>query len=168
MFKRDVYNIRAQIKRARQAAGQPLDMNTSLSGDQQTSHADAEPSSHPQSHPLPPAQQLPEQHSDRHPQQHPQQQIVQGAAQHERDGFSQIDPILIAQCNSALEQVPQVQAEEQQSELDRLRKEVESLRHALGLRTKEVEEKNAENENLRGQLELANVALYNRQGEGER
>lgn len=165
MFKRDVYNIRAQIKRARQAAGQPLDMNTSLSGDQQTPHADPESSSHPQSHP--PAQQLPEQHPDRHPQQHPQQQIVQGAVQHERDGFSQIDPILIAQCNSALEQVPQVQAEDQQSEIDRLRKEVESLRHALGLRTKEVEEKNAENENLRGQLELANVALYNRQGEGE-
>lgn len=147
IFKRDVYNIRAQIKRARKAAGQQLGENLALSDEDENPPSDAERSS--SSHPAlrPPSHAQPPHTPHTHGQQ-------------ERENFSQIDPSLIAQCNSALENVPR--DDEEESEVDRLRRELSNLRNALASRTKEVEEKNAENQSLRVQLELANMALYER------
>ncbi|KAF2241612.1 hypothetical protein BU26DRAFT_525108 [Trematosphaeria pertusa] len=143
IFKRDVYNIRAQIKRARKAAGEQLGEGLDDSdneGEEETQDQDGQPNSNQQ---RPPGQD----------------------ENHEGDGndrnYSQIDPTLIAQCNSALNNMPR----QEESEVDRLKREVAELRKALAQRTKEVEEKNSENESLRVQVELANMALYNERGD---
>lgn len=146
IFKRDVYNIRAQIKRARKAAGQQLGENLALSDDEENMPSDVEDSPHI--------------HSEL--QQHQDSSASHESAMQGGGDFAQIDPGLIAQCNAALENMPRQQDEE--SELEQLRREVGSLRHALSRRTKELEEKNAENESLRVQLEIANMALYNERG----
>ncbi|KAL1610019.1 hypothetical protein SLS60_001684 [Paraconiothyrium brasiliense] len=146
IFKRDVYNIRAQIKRARKAAGQQLGEDLAVSDEEENNPSDAEESLRAQSS-----------HRQHNP--HPNSQ---DNSNQERGGFAQIDPGLIAQCNSALENVPRQEGEE--SEVDQLRREVSTLRYALSLRTKEVEKKNEENETLRVQLEIANMALYNERG----
>jgi hypothetical protein len=135
IFKRDVYNIRAQIKRARKAAGQQLGENLALSEDEE-GFSDEDQSSHAHHHDYPPASQ---DHGDQ-----------------ERGGFARIDPSLIAQCNSALENVPR--SEDEETELERLRREVGGLRNALTLSAKEIEEKNAEIENLRMQVEIASMS----------
>ncbi|KAF1974761.1 hypothetical protein BU23DRAFT_579526 [Bimuria novae-zelandiae CBS 107.79] len=145
IFKRDIYNIRSQIKRARKAAGQQLGENLSLSDDDAGARSDTEGSLH--SHPslrIPSQARQPSIHNDE---------------DRDRGSFSQIDPSLVAQCNSALKNVQQ--HKDEGSEADHLRKEVGSLREALEQRTKEVEEKNEENENLRVQLE---IALYEKGG----
>jgi hypothetical protein len=134
IFKRDVYNIRAQIKRARKAAGQQLGENLALSDDEDGT-SDADQSSRAHHHVYLPA---PPDNSDQ-----------------ERGSFAQIDPSLIAQCNSALENVPR--SEDEETELERLRREVGGLRNALMLSAKELEEKNAEIENLRVQVEIASM-----------
>ncbi|KAJ4305519.1 Transcription factor rbf1 (RPG-box-binding factor) (Repressor-activator protein 1) [Kalmusia sp. IMI 367209] len=144
IFKRDVYNIRAQIKRARKAAGQEL-------GEGLVS--DSEPGSDVDESPRPPL------HTHSHPEQPTHASSTPQGDTQER-GFSQVDPSLIAQCNSALENIPLAE----DSELDTLRQEVDDLRRALAQKTKETEEKHAENESLRVQLELANMALYNERG----
>ncbi|OAG08407.1 uncharacterized protein CC84DRAFT_1162364 [Paraphaeosphaeria sporulosa] len=138
IFKRDVYNIRAQIKRARKAAGQQLGENLTLSDDEENelSEAEGSPHAHPNIH-------------------HNYASAAHDHNDQVRAGFAQIDPSLIAQCNSALEAVPR--SEDEETELERLRREVGGLRHALMLRTKEVEEKNAEIENLRVQVEIGNI-----------
>ena len=154
IFKRDIYNIRAQLRRARRAADQQLGDKLLLSEDKETPNSDAEHD----------PQLQPEPHLEQQLNPPPQQHIApDGTDQHEQDGLSRIDPSLIAQCNSALEQVSRSAGE---SELDRLRGQVSSLQHELELRTKELEEKNAVNEMLKNQLELANMALYNRQDHG--
>lgn len=113
IFKRDVYNIRAQIKRARKAAGQ----------------------------------QIGEGLDDSENEIEEEQELLD----------SEIDPTLIAQCNSALKNVKQ----HEESEVARLRKEVEELRQVLMQRNKEMDEKESENETLKVQVQLATVALYN-------
>ncbi|KAF9739924.1 hypothetical protein PMIN02_000466 [Paraphaeosphaeria minitans] len=138
IFKRDVYNIRAQIKRARKAVGQQLGENLALSDYEEHALSDAEASPHA----------LPTIH-------HTYFSASHDHGDHARGGFAQIDPNLIEQCNSALEAVPR--SEDEKTELERLRREVGGLRHALMLRTKEVEEKNAEVENLRVQIEIGNM-----------
>ncbi|KAJ4350128.1 uncharacterized protein N0V89_008749 [Didymosphaeria variabile] len=143
IFKRDVYNIRAQIKRTRKAAGQQVGENLAISDDEENNPSDAEVSLHAQSS----LRQYP---------------TSQDNGNEERGGFAQIDPGLIAQCNSALENVQRPEGEE--SELDQLRREISTLRYVLSSRTKEVEKKNEENETLRVQLEIANMALYNERG----
>ncbi|KAF2445261.1 hypothetical protein P171DRAFT_431979 [Karstenula rhodostoma CBS 690.94] len=139
IFKRDVYNIRAQIKRARKAAGQQLGENLAFSDDDEDGLSDAEVllHAHPNVH------------------HHGYASVSHDNSDQARAGFAQIDPSLIAQCNSALEAVPR--GDDEETELERLRQEVGGLRHALMMRTKEVEEKNAEIENLRVQVELANM-----------
>jgi hypothetical protein len=113
IFKRDVYNIRAQIKRARKAAGQQVGEGLDDSDNE---------------------------------------------IEEEREVLDpEIDPNLVAQCNSALQNVKQ----HEENEVIRLRKEVEDLRQALIQRNKELEDKNSENESLKVQVEMAHMALYN-------
>lgn len=152
IFKRDIYNIRAQIKKARHAAGQQIGETLSLSdNDEEYPRENAEGS--------------PYEHPPSHTPSHAEQGLEGGRPGNEERGeFSRIDPSLIAQCNSALENAPPAEGED--SQLEMLRREVGSLRHALELKTKEVEQKDAENESLRVQLELVNMALYNGRGSG--
>ncbi|KAF2016286.1 hypothetical protein BU24DRAFT_422628 [Aaosphaeria arxii CBS 175.79] len=142
IFKRDIYNIRAQIKRARKAAGQ--EVGEGLTGDEdEGEHERASNPSHR-------SQDIPQMSQE------PREEIRGGAIAPPR-AFPEIDPMLVAQCNDALQHVTR----QEETEVERLRKEVTELRQALAQRTREVEEKNSENESLRVQVELANVALYN-------
>lgn len=133
IFKRDVYNIRAQIKRARKAAGQQL--GEGLDDSDNEEELDDE--------------------GRRESDVRPDPQLVNQEATPNDRSFSQIDPTLIAQCNSALKNIPH----QEESEVERLRREVVELRQALAQRTKDLEERNSENESLRVQVELAYRAL---------
>jgi hypothetical protein len=144
IFKRDVYNIRAQIKRARKAANQPLGAGLDDSDNEEDVDGDMEVSGE-----RPSAAHSSAQGSNA--------RLPTHTSNHD---FSQIDPNLIAQCNSALKNIPP----KQESEVERLRREVVELRQALAQRTKELELKNGENQELRVQVELANLALYNERG----
>jgi hypothetical protein len=132
IFKRDVYNIRAQIKRARKAAGQEIGEGLDDSDD------DADMERHDKRN----------EHSRR-----VEQHTTEPAAR----AFAEIDPMLVAQCNDALRNVTR----QEESDVDRLRRENEELRQALQRRTQEVEQKNGEIESLKVQVELAHMALYN-------
>lgn len=134
IFKRDVYNIRAQIKRARKAAGQQLGEGLD--------DIDNEGSEVPDGEEGPDTQGA---------------QLVREAG---HKSFPEIDPMLVAQCNDALRNVTQ----QEESEVARLRRENAELQHALARRMKELEEKDGEIESLRVQIELANLALYNERG----
>jgi hypothetical protein len=144
IYKRDVYNIRAQIKRARKAAGQEIGegLNDSehegamgvVGFDQSSLQQDLAEAPH----------------------------MPSSRSEQDRNGrgFSEIDPMLVAQCNDALRTVTQ----QEESELERLRRQNEELRQALHQRTKELEEKTRENESLRVQFEMAHMAIYNGRG----
>jgi hypothetical protein len=140
IFKRDVYNIRAQIKRARKAAGQQIGEGLNDSENEEATEGFT----------------LDGQNDDtpRQDQSHGNTNDLGGR------NFSEIDPVLVAQCNDALKNVTR----QEESEVERLRKEVQQLRQALAQRTKQLEEKNSENESLRVQVEIANMALYNERG----
>jgi flagellar biosynthesis GTPase FlhF len=133
IFKRDVYNIRAQIKRARKAAGQQIGDGLDESEEEEGAETLDSPLSNARSQRANPSEE-------------------------EKSGkeCSEIDPTLVAQCSDALQNVNR-----QETETHRLRDEVSELREALAQRTKEVEERDAEIESLRAQLGLANMALYN-------
>lgn len=163
IFKRDVYNIRAQIKRARKAAGQQLgeglnegddvsDENIEDMGPQGAATEDMSP--------------------------------AQGDADPDVDrGFSQIDPSLIAQCNSALKNMPRslesaalpMDTDDtpvppphqpplvEETEVERLRREVIELRTALAQKSQELAITDAVNRTLRTRLEGFGV----RDAEGE-
>jgi hypothetical protein len=136
IFKRDVYNIRAQIKRARRAAGQEL-------GEGLDSEDEGEDT----------WQDRPDGSSELAQQDHGRDQ------EEDRRSYSEIDPTLVAQCSDALKKVTR-----QEGEVIALREEVKTLQRALTQRTKELEGKEAEIESLRAQLGLANMALYNASG----
>ncbi|KAF2191383.1 hypothetical protein K469DRAFT_720388 [Zopfia rhizophila CBS 207.26] len=131
IFKRDVYNIRAQIKRARKAAGQQI-------GEGLDENDDSELMDH---------DQIPDEGG--HEQEQGQEEVDEG----DRD-FPEIDPLLVAQCNDALRNVSQQQ---QESEVERLRREVEELRRALEEMNREVNEKSSENQRLRVELEAVKM-----------
>jgi hypothetical protein len=142
IFKRDVYNIRAQIKRARKAAGQQLgegldESDIEEAGDEAQAEANARNQGH----------------------------NAQGSNRNRH--FSQIDPTLVEQCNSALQNIPsreQPEVDYLRREVQYLRGEVAELRNALAQRTKELNDKNSENDSLRVQVELDHMALYNDRG----
>ncbi|KAF2865877.1 hypothetical protein BDV95DRAFT_585257 [Massariosphaeria phaeospora] len=151
IFKRDVYNIRAQIKRARKAANQQIgeglgDDDDSESEDGMELSTDKHTGQNPYN----------DQYDDEHD--HDQNQDHQLAEIPQT--YAQIDPLLVAQCNST----PNNLSQQGDSEVDRLRREVQELRRVLAQCNKELEEKNGENESLRVQVELANMALYNERG----
>lgn len=139
IFKRDVYNIRAQIKRARKAAGQELGEGLDSEEEDEDAWQDGPDGSNELAQPDPARNSL-----------------------DDRRSCSEIDPTLVAQCSDALKKVTRQESESEAIAL--LRKENDELRGALTQRTKELGEKDAEIERLRGQLGLANMALYSARG----
>jgi hypothetical protein len=144
IFKRDVYNIRARIKQARKDAGQQVGPGLDDSDNEDDRECDGKPK---------------EQHPDAARPSAPNPNLTP-ASSNATQNLSRIDPTLIAQCNSALKNMPV----KQESEVERLQREVRELQQELAQRTKELEQKNSENEGLRMQVELANMALYNEKG----
>lgn len=65
--------------------------------------------------------------------------------------LSEIDPMLVAQCDEALRNVG---LQQQNAEITKLKREVDMLRRELEFRTKEAEEKDAENQRLRVELDV--------------
>ncbi|OCK79287.1 hypothetical protein K432DRAFT_383211 [Lepidopterella palustris CBS 459.81] len=129
IFKRDVYNIRAQIKRARKSAGEEVGEGMMDDADMMLT---------------PPSVGIPE----------------PGSGCGSSNRFPEIDPLLVAQCNDALRNV----GEAQESEVERLRRENEELRVALGAKGKDAEEKAIENQRLKVELEMVRLeVMYNRQ-----
>jgi hypothetical protein len=149
IFKRDVYNIRSQIKRARKAAGQPLGAGLDSDDDENADEAQAHQN------------QIRTDKASSAQSTGARLDNSNGDINHSSNNdFSQIDPGLIAQCNSALRNIPP----EQESEVERLRRENAELREALAQRSKELHVKHAENEGLRVQVQLVNMALYDQRG----
>jgi hypothetical protein len=149
IFKRDVYNIRSQIKRARKAAGEPLGAGLDSGDDEDADDAQAHQN------------QISIDNASPTHATSARLTSSNGHSNHNsNNNFSQIDPGLIAQCNSALRNIPP----EQESEVERLRRENTELREALAQRSKELHVKHAENEGLRVQVQLVNMALYDQRG----
>ncbi|KAF2745180.1 hypothetical protein M011DRAFT_469885 [Sporormia fimetaria CBS 119925] len=141
IFKRDVYNIRAQIKRARKAAGEGLE-GSGEDGDERSPSNDSglqRQSSNLRSV-LPRFQQGPGEHEDEND---GEDSVRLGGKNN-----TEIDPLLVAQCSDALEQVTR----SEKTEVERLREEVEALRSALEERSREIEERDKVIEGLRVQL----------------
>ncbi|CAI6340229.1 unnamed protein product [Periconia digitata] len=127
IFKRDIYNVRAEIRRLRKEAGQEIGEGLGES-----------------------EQEGEEEEEDQE----------EGAEGENAQNFSQLDPGLVAQCDSVLHQMQSPD----QAELEQLRNEVRDLRGLLDRYKKDLEEKNSENAGLRMQVELANMAMYNVRG----
>ena len=144
IFKRDVYNIRAQIKRARKQAGEEVGDGILDGGDINNNSNNNNDNSHLLEHP------------------------AAGGAQDQSNNvanrFPEIDPLLVAQCNDALRHVG-AGAAGQEAEAERLRRENEELKVELAKRIKDAEEKAIENQRLKVELEMVKLeAMYNRQG----
>lgn len=144
IFKRDVYNIRAQIKRARKQAGEEVGDGVLDGGDINNNSSNNNDNSHLLEHP------------------------AAGGAQDQSNNaanrFPEIDPLLVAQCNDALRHVG-AGAAGQEAEAERLRRENEELKVELAKRIKDAEEKAIENQRLKVELEMVKLeAMYNRQG----
>jgi hypothetical protein len=147
IFKRDVYNIRAQIKRARKAAGQQV-------GDGVNSEDDgAEEDEEAQEETVEESNDVEEASVDRSSllrPDAPKQSTVM--AVHTRD-FA-LDPSLDQSNNTMAISMPSHQVLSASNvELEKLRKENAQLKNMLGEKTKEVKEKNIEIAGLRTQLE---------------
>jgi hypothetical protein len=132
ILKRDVYNLRASIRKYQK---ENPELFTETYGD--LDNEDGEPS---------------------------EQQLGQGNQQLDgtRNSFSEIDPMLVQQCDEALRNVSHQQ---QNNEITKLRREVDMLRRELEFRTKQAEEKDAENQRLRVELDVIKLGsmgnMYN-------
>ncbi|KNG49568.1 cell cycle control protein [Stemphylium lycopersici] len=180
IFKRDVYNIRAQIKRARKAAGQQLGDGLYSSDDDveasdaaaaaaaattttTTTKHDSEPNhalnpSHPQ-HPQPPSiYQAPLPQQRRPPSMH---YSSKPRARPLTRKDSRIDPSL----DDVQPPPPSDPSQATAMEVDQLRRENAELRRMLTEKTKEVKEKSIEMAGLRSQVELlSNMMLTSGRG----
>jgi hypothetical protein len=147
IFKRDVYNIRAQIKRARKAAGQEIGDGVH-SGDE-TAEEDAKDEATEED-----GEEDVKKTSEHQPsvlQPNEQKQLAQFAV-HTRD-FA-LDPSLNQIDNTMAISMPTHQVLSASSaEFEQLRRENAQLKTLLGEKTKEVKEKNIEIAGLRTQLE---------------
>jgi hypothetical protein len=155
IFKRDVYNIRAQIKRARKAAGQQIGDGIN-SDDGEGAEAEAEVSA--QEEALEEDHEEDDTHIDppnpSNLDQAPPQHHSAPLAVHTRD-FA-LDPSL--HHHQDIKSVPMSMPSHHvlsasNAELEHLRKEVAHLKSMLGEKTMEVKEKNIEIAGLRTQLE---------------
>ncbi|KAF2198356.1 hypothetical protein GQ43DRAFT_443428 [Delitschia confertaspora ATCC 74209] len=150
IFKRDVYNIRAQIKRARKKAGQEI--GEGLENDDESEMIDQ--------------QNFNETNNGAQDQQH---HIHDGSGNPGHHNFGpEIDPLLVQQCDEALRNVSQQQHQHQQqqqqqqqqqtnAEVERLRQEVEMLRRELDFKNKLLQDRDMENQRLRVDLEVAKL-----------
>ena len=144
IFKRDVYNIRAQIKRARKQAGDEVGDGVLDGGDNNNNNDNDSGNSHLLEHPAASG--------------------TQDQSNNAANRFPEIDPLLVAQCNDALRHVG-AGAAGQETEAERLRRENEELKAELAKRIKDAEEKAIENQRLKVELEMVRLeAMYNRQG----
>lgn len=140
IFKRDVYNIRAQIKRARKQAGEEVGDGVLDGGNNNGNN------------------------SNSHLLEHPAAGGAQDQSNNAANRFPEIDPLLVAQCNDALRHVG-AGAAGQEAEAERLRRENGELKAELAKRIKDAEEKAIENQRLKVELEMVKLeAMYNRQG----
>ena len=144
IFKRDVYNIRAQIKRARKAAGQQVGDGLNSSDDDAEAHDTAHVSETGMNPP-----------NQRHAQQPPYPyRHLAGHASKPPVPFpptrkdSSIDPSLDGRPR------PPAPPEVVEIEVDQLRRENAELRRLLTEKTKEVKEKTIEMAGLKSQVEL--------------
>jgi hypothetical protein len=144
IFKRDVYNIRAQIKRARKAAGQQVGDGVQSGDETAEEEAQEEAAEEDGSDDI---KDMPE-HQSSIPQRRPSVQF----AVHTHD-FA-LDPSLHNNDNTLAISMPAHQVLSASSaELEQLRNENTQLKIMLGDKTKEVKEKNIEIAGLRTQLE---------------
>jgi hypothetical protein len=149
IFKRDVYNIRAQIKKARKAAGQQIGDGIN-SHDEEGSEVDAQEDAATEDdedhieETCTATTNLPQTNDQREP---------SPVAVHIRDAA--VDPSLMHQGEDIkVVSMPSHHVLSASSaELEQLRKEVSQLKSMLGEKTKEVKEKNIEIAGLRTQLE---------------
>ncbi|KAL1800413.1 hypothetical protein ACET3X_000755 [Alternaria dauci] len=148
IFKRDVYNIRAQIKRARKAAGQQVGDGLNSSDDdaeaeaRDTAHSSItgmNPLNHRHSQQLPNTHQQPAVHASR---------LSVSFVPTPKD--LRIDPSLGDRPPS----LPLASPEIVEIEVDQLRRENAELRRLLTEKTKEVKEKSIEMAGLKSQVEL--------------
>ncbi|KAI0623860.1 FAR1 multi-domain protein [Pyrenophora tritici-repentis] len=167
IFKRDVYNIRAQIKRARKAAGQQIGDGINSSDDEAEVQVEPHDATTPDEAPAPNPQPRPQQaeHTHRAPlppsrlPQPPPPSIYQPtsllATKTSAPKFTaprqdpRIDPLL-----NDIPPTPAHSGMMVASEVEQLRLENAELRRLLTEKTKEVKEKTIEMASLRSQVEL--------------
>lgn len=154
IFKRDVYNIRAQIKRARKAAGQEVGDGVNSEDEEAQAEEEAEPDADPQDNSVDDAGNVDE-HKSSGPSSPPnasQQQHTTTRTVETRD-FA-LDPSLNHNDDHITIPMPSHEVLSASSvELEQLRQENTQLKNMLGEKTEEVKEKNIEIASLRTQLE---------------
>jgi len=181
IFKRDVYNIRAQIKRARKAAGQQIGDGINSSDDEaeaQIEAPDATPpdevpapkpqppqkqAEHAQRRPLPPPPSKPPQPPPPSIYQHPSLLPPKLSAPKFTPPRSdpRIDPLL-----SDVPPPPDLSDMVFASQVEQLRQENAELRRLLTEKTKEVKEKTIEMAGLKSQVELLSNMMLRPSGRG--
>lgn len=156
IFKRDVYNIRAQIKRARKAAGQQIGEGVN-SEDEEDAQAEAEADAHAE-HQGETTEDV--ENDNEHISGKPStssytdRQEPHTAARTIQTRDFALDPSPNHNENSIIIPLPSHEVLSASSaELEQLRKENTQLKNILGEKTKEVKEKNIEIASLRTQLE---------------
>ncbi|CAO2647730.1 Nn.00g086520.m01.CDS01 [Neocucurbitaria sp. VM-36] len=150
IFKRDVYNIRAQIKRARKVTGQKVGEGLNENDDKESVAGPEEEVdvSYPE-------QQRP-QPSSQHYQNIPQRSEPVITANHD---CPHIDPLLGTQMSTEIGSTS-AQTQSERFEAEQLRQENVDLRRLLVERTKELKEKALEIATLRSQVEyMTNMVL---------
>ncbi|CAE7215803.1 hypothetical protein PTNB85_06741 [Pyrenophora teres f. teres] len=161
IFKRDVYNIRAQIKRARKAAGQQIGDGINSSDDEAEVQVEPYDATTPDEAPAPKSQPQPQQteHTHRPQPPPPPPSIYQHSSllstKPSAPKFTpprqdpRIDPLL-----NDVPPPPALPDMMVASEVEQLRRENAELRRLLTEKTKEVKEKTIEMASLRSQVEL--------------
>lgn len=151
IFNRDVYNIRAQIKRARKAAGQQIGDGINSEDEDAEAEADADAQEETaEEEDEDGTEETPTKQSTAPPSIHRRQRA--SLAVHTRD-FA-LDPSLHQNDNVLSNAMPSHQVLFASSaEMEQLRRENAQLKAILGEKTKEVKEKNIEIAGLRAQLE---------------
>lgn len=156
IFKRDVYNIRAQIKRARKAAGQQVGGGINSDDEEE---AQAEAGVDAEAEPQDDTVKDTEHNTDHHSVKPPKPSYLDQPQQHTPTHSIQtrdfaLDPSLNHHDDSITIPMPAHELLSASSvELEHLRKENTHLKSILGEKTKEVKEKNIEIASLRTQLE---------------
>lgn len=150
IFKRDVYNIRAQIKRARKAAGQRL--GDGVNTEDEDAEAEDEPQQEETQEEAPEDSEPVSTKPPIPPRPKHQVRTVPQQAVHSRD-FA-FDPSLHRTANTLTSSTPSHHVlSTSHAELEQLQKENAQLKSMLTEKTKEVKEKNIVIAGLRSQLE---------------
>ncbi len=161
IFKRDVYNIRAQIKRARKAAGQQVGDGLNSDGDDAEGLQENDIHVEPESFQEPPAKQSSLQHDHQQQQQQSDQQNSLPTSSHNiPHSLSQIDPSLTAPDTSepGPGSIIPTHSPLEPPEIARLVEENAELRRLLNERTMELKERTIELASLRSQIDFMMIS----------